>query len=76
MLDVAKEIRETVRRAQSHQKMHVIRSATDSLRDGPRGANSTSNKSMEAIPPLVGDERPAILGAENNVHVQAQVQRW
>lgn len=75
LLQLSHEIRQTVRGLQSHQQMHMIGHAADTLRESTQPSHGAAEVFMQSVPPRGVDERHSIFGGKNDVVVQGKKRR-
>jgi len=61
---------------QANQQMDVVVDAADALGNSAQSANRAAEIVVQTIPPRRGDGRSAILRAEDEVIVQAEIGGW
>src|SRR5216684_2720537 len=72
LLDVAQDIRQTVRGLEADQQMNVIVNATDCLWNTSQRPDTSAEVGVKTRPPICRNQWHAILRAEREVVVKAQ----
>lgn len=70
LLQLPHEIGQTMRGLQSHQQMHMVGHASDSLRKSAKPSHGAAEVFVQSVSPRGVDERHSIFGGENDVAVQ------
>jgi hypothetical protein len=74
-LDRSHEIRELLRRLDAEEEVGVVRDAADLDRRRAERPRDSSEVRVKPVPPFGVDERAALLGGEDDVHIEAVVGR-
>jgi len=69
------EIGKTMRRLQSHQQVHMIGHATDTLRIPAKSSHRAAKVFVKAVSPCSVNERNTVLRGENDVVMQSEERR-
>jgi hypothetical protein len=73
LLHLPQHIREDMRGPEPHQQMDMVRRAADAFRKAAQAAHDPTEIFVQAGPPFRVNQRRAVLGAEYEVVMQAQV---
>ena len=76
LLQLSHEIGKAMRRLQSHQQMHMITYAANTLSETTQSSHGATKVFVESISPCNVDERRSVLRGEHDVIMQSEERRW